>query len=530
MSVSKQCRRFYLGSLRGCHGRLHPSLENEDLGGVHEKPMDAGTWEAVWNKGPLFLRVSHDDTQMSYKRYARREAETDEVTRMFAPFRKQYSRQQKLLNARTREGNDANSRLFETRYNLEDSWEGRVSLDWTRLSEDSAIRLLLWEIYGPSPNTPSPPTTPSLEQLAADLIRHCKARGDIPHAERRSLELWTEATYFAVAHSKTDELAGLSEAFVGHARDELSANRGDAHQLISPYRQVLTGFYLPPTSSVVEAAPCRELEDAGKVVSDLQKVLGLARWYRGVFLPEAANDKRVYLAEQNGMLDVRRKMVSEMAKRKMLDRTQQGVADAGVRGMEDALREVETKDAAWRRVQVRRGKQMQAEQAHLLQSIPVEHVSYSPYLVEREAVSPDEEVKVSATYQHHLAEHLANPLHKKCLVVAGPEAEEKLRSSIYELAWLETKEAHHDIYSQQRKEVNEQVQRARRKVEVALRKISEDSDHADAFEPEMNVPSRRDVLFAPDQHAHSLATVTVTRNVAPFTSGGFADTAPGVHA
>ena len=469
--------------------------------------MDMETWRGVWNKGPLFRRHTPDDEQMCFKRHARRGAHEREAARLYQQFSKTLSTKQQDLDASRRHASDANERLFEARFNTEESWTGRAPLDYTRLSDDTILRLHLYEIFGPLPNHPSPPTTISTETLCTRLIQNAVKEGTLPLATQKNLEFWTEAAYFAVANSRVPELAGLHEDFVGHARDRFDAAKVEGGHLISSYRQVLTGFYLPPTSSIVEKTPCsgEDLMDAGKVIAAVTANLPLLVWYRGEHCRAMVADKRVYLAEQRGVLALRREFASELRTRKMVNDKGGKEMDASIRDHEDALERIERNDVAWRKVQIHRVKTGKAEESHLLQSIPLSPMQTSPYLVERDV---PKETKVSKTFQHHLAELLSNAVYKKCLVAGDAPQVAEMRSALYENAWLLAKQDVHEIYSAQRVDIGEMLQTSRRRVETAVRAITGNSRLSGTyFAVENNTTDRRDVLFAPDQYADDLKSM-----------------------
>ena len=525
---------FYLGCLRGAQGSRHEALENEV--GLHSQPkrLDRETWRQVWNKGPLLTKVSVEDELLCYKRYAKRAAVDEQKRQLFSSFAKERSKRQRQLDGRVREAEDHNARLFERRFEVEEVWEGRAHLDWANFDDDTATRLLMWEIYGGLPGTPSPPTTPSLEALHGLLLAECRRAGTLPLVAQRNLELWTEAAYYAVQQNRVVEVEGLQEDFIGYARDLLNARKADESQkLLNPYRQPVTGFYVnKPTSKALEHLPCRKLEDFRAFQTDLMKNLRLLAWHKGAMQQQLQTDVRFFAAEQDAEMEVRREMRRELEKRQMASKVELAAVDEAIEQTKKAVHHISKDDEAWQKALRRKGKAMQAEYAHLLSSIPVQEVPASPYVVERPVEDSldfkETQLKVSDTFQATLAELLSTPLYKKCLITSDKAKVDELRAGLYELAWLLTKERAHDVYSQQRVEVNGLVQVARRKVEVATRAIADATENADLFSTEINTPSYKDFLYAPDEYSTDLHTVTVAKLTEPFTTGGFEDQAPGV--
>eukprot|EP01064_Diplonema_japonicum_P030836 TRINITY_DN5334_c0_g1_i1.p1 TRINITY_DN5334_c0_g1~~TRINITY_DN5334_c0_g1_i1.p1 ORF type:complete len:508 (+),score=126.47 TRINITY_DN5334_c0_g1_i1:47-1570(+) len=505
--MKAQRRQFYMGAFKGAKGRNHPLVRLDGVDAV----LDKETWRELWGKGPLFPKVGNDDEVMCHKRYVRKAAGDAEKHELYKFVTKQTSQKQMRLNDTIAKAVEANSRLYERRFEVEECWKDRIATDWGNITDDTATRLILWEIYGGMEGCVSPPTTP-MQSFRSDIHSDSASRGELPLAHLRNKELWIEASYHAVAAKKATLLEGLPESLVSFSRDISEQWMKDpAKRYLNPHRQALTNHFTNYPTSDVAIPGEKDLENF-----NFTSLLPLLRWFKGEASVKYSTDREYFLARQEEEIRIREALIKELGKK--YDTKAAGVDIANTKA---ALEVVKRNDKEWRKVLSKQGKTMHAEQAHLLSAIPLEPVP-SPDLQ-----SENSEVtllgKDSFTIQQTLTELLSNTLYKKALIA---DSGDSVRSAIYELAWLLTKERFHDIYSVQRKELNGLVQKARRKVEVAVNDVV--SENLKFFKEENNTPNRADSLYAVDKYSTDKYNFTVVDSHEPFTTGGFKDTSIGV--
>ncbi|KAJ9467181.1 hypothetical protein DIPPA_14606 [Diplonema papillatum] len=521
----QQRRAFYLGAMRGNHGRKHPALA--DIPQVQAKPdeqMNFATWRALWKRGPLFTKVGEDDEAMAWRRYLRKTATDHEKHKVHGWKVQPCTEAQKRHNREIAEAVEWNERLWEKRFDVEEGWASRSSLDWQAVTSDTAARLLLWEVFGPIENHAAPLSTPPVAALQAVLHAECKRRGELPMAAQRLRELFVEASYHAVLFKKEDLLAALPESLVHFSRDTMEGwLKSGGRKELNPHRQVLTGFFVNYPTSKVEIPGVDDLQ-----ALDLEPYLPLLCWFKNEVVPKYSTDKAYCVAKLYQELEVRTEMAKQMSA-KWPD-TPTKALDDDIQKATDALKQMERMDEkAWRGVLRNLNKPARHETAHVLNAIPLKPVPDAPapktqhlgLPILSEAAQRDAETCT----QNLLNELLCNPTYKKCLLV---DHDDRVRTCLYDLAWVLARERAHDIYSEQRKEVNEMTQKARRRLHVAVSETIANEASSGLFDVEENTPDRTDILFAPDPYAHDIANSTVTLKHIPFAGGDYLDKSIGV--